>query len=92
MKKREAAIVTAYTDVLIGSFDEAHKYIEEIMQRAVLLHELANNKIIDEIKKRAKDDFCLIVIEDDNGKKTNKEETGEENQKETGTKTKAGNC
>ena len=31
MTKREAAIVSAYTGVLIGDFNEMHRYIEEIM-------------------------------------------------------------
>ena len=41
MTKREAAIVSAYTGVLIGDFDEVHKYIEELLGRPVFTHELA---------------------------------------------------
>jgi len=39
MTKREAAIVSAYTGILIGSFSDLHQYIEEIMKRPVWTHE-----------------------------------------------------
>lgn len=61
MTKREAAIVSAYTGVLIGDFEEMHKYIEEIMGRPVFTHELP--KLFDEIKERSKNDFVSIKVE-----------------------------
>lgn len=48
-KKKEAVIVSAYTGVLIGDFNEMHRYIEEIMGRQVFTHELSY--ISDEITK-----------------------------------------
>lgn len=62
MTKREAAIVAAYTGYLIGDFNEMHKYIEEIMERPILTHEMGNNHIIQEIQDRAKKDFINIKI------------------------------
>lgn len=61
MTKREAAIVSAYTGVLIGDFNEMHRYIEEIMGRQVFTHELLY--ISDEITKRSKNDFMNIKVE-----------------------------
>lgn len=61
MTKREAAIVSAYTGVLIGDFNEMHRYIEEIMGRQVFTHELSY--IFDEIMKRSKNDFMNIKVE-----------------------------
>ena len=61
MTKREAAIVSAYTGVLIGDFNEMHRYIEEIMGRQVFAHELSY--ISDEITKRSKNDFMNIKVE-----------------------------
>lgn len=61
MTKREAAIVSAYTGVLIGDFNEMHRYIEEIMGRQVFTHELSY--ISDEITKRSKNDFMNIKVE-----------------------------
>lgn len=61
MTKREAAIVSAYTGVLIGDFNEMHRYIEEIMGRQVFTHELSY--ISDEITKKSKNDFMNIKVE-----------------------------
>lgn len=61
MTKREAAIVSAYTGVLIGDFNEMHRYIEEIMGQQVFTHELLY--ISDEITKRSKNDFMNIKVE-----------------------------
>jgi hypothetical protein len=63
MNKREAAIISAYTGVLIGKFDDLHKYIEEIMGRPVFTHELAEEEIFNKIKEFSKDDFMNIKIE-----------------------------
>ena len=62
MTKREAAIVSAYTGIIIGEFSEFHKYVEEIMERPVWTHELADKETFTEIKKRAKDDFINIKV------------------------------
>jgi hypothetical protein len=64
MTKREAAIVSAYTGILIGEFSDCHKYIEEIMDRPVLIHELGDKDISDKIKELAMDDFLNIKIEE----------------------------
>lgn len=58
--KREAAIITAYTGIVLGSFGEAHKFIEEILGRSVWTHELANNELWEEIKEKAKPHFIAI--------------------------------
>lgn len=63
MTKREAAIVSAYTGVLIGGFSEMHEYIEEIMDRPVFTHELGSKDTFEQIKEKAKDDFCSITVE-----------------------------
>lgn len=63
LTKREAAIITAYTGYLIGSFDEYHKYITEIMERPVYTHELGNKDVIAEIQKRSMEDFVGLEME-----------------------------
>ena len=64
MTKREAAIVTAYTKILIGDFHTAHQYIEEIMERPVMTHELADTATWEDIQALAKPDFISITVED----------------------------
>lgn len=63
MTKREAAIVSAYTGYLCGSFSEMHRYVEEIMKRPVFTHEMGTGKTMDAIRERAKADFCGLTIE-----------------------------
>ncbi len=65
MTKREAAIVAAYTGVLIGKFSDMHEYIEEVLDRPVFTHELAQNEVIQEIKEKTKQDFVNIKVEKD---------------------------
>ena len=63
MNKREAAIISAYTGVLIGEFDVLHQYINEIMWRPVFTHELADEIIFNKIRELSKDDFVNIKVE-----------------------------
>ncbi len=63
MTKREAAIVGAYTGILIGNFSDMHEYIEQIMERPVWTHEMANQAIVDEIKDKSRNDFISINVE-----------------------------
>lgn len=51
MTKREAAIVSAYTGILIGDFSDMHKYIEEKLDRAVWTPELAYKATQEETNK-----------------------------------------
>lgn len=60
--KKEAAIITAYTGILIGDFDEFRKYIQDILGRPVWSHELADKGLWDEIKKKAKEDFLHLEV------------------------------
>ncbi len=62
MNKREAAIVSAYTGILLGTFKELHKYIEEKLERPVMTHELASTSLVHDIKEATKKDFLSINI------------------------------
>lgn len=67
MTKREAAIVSAYTGILIGEFENFNGYVEEIMGRSVCTHEIPY--IADEIKEKSKKDFMSIKIKNEDKKK-----------------------
>lgn len=67
MTKREAAIVSAYTGILIGEFENFNGYAEEIMGRSVCTHELLY--IADEIKEKSKKDFMSIKIKNEDKEK-----------------------
>ena len=62
MTKREAAIVSAYTGVLIGSFDDMHEYVEAKLGRPVWVHEMGDAEMANEIRVAAKTDFIGIQI------------------------------
>lgn len=63
MTKKEAAIVSAYTGILIGEFSDLHEYIEKILGRPIFSHQLANNEIYAEIKEKSRNDFINITVE-----------------------------
>lgn len=64
MTKREAAIISAFTEVLIGDFEDFHSYVNEIMGRPVFTHELGRLTILNEIRERSENDFMNIKITD----------------------------
>lgn len=64
MNKREASIISAYTGYLIGEFSDLHEYVEEIIGRSVLTHELANEKMQRLIREKSKIDFMNIEVKD----------------------------
>ena len=66
LSRRDAAIVGAYTGYLCGPFQDMHEYIEQLMERPVWSHELADSATMDEIRKRAKADFISICFKEDN--------------------------
>jgi hypothetical protein len=64
MTNREAAIISAYTGVLLGGFHEAHKYMEEIMDRPILTHEMGDKEFMTRVKELARNDFLSLTVED----------------------------
>lgn len=60
MKRRESAIISAYTGILCGKFTDYHKYVEEIMNRPVFTHEMASPNLMQTIKQRAEKDFLHL--------------------------------
>jgi hypothetical protein len=61
MTKFEAAVITAYTGTLIGSFDGFHEYITKLLGRPVYTHELHfTYNLWTEIKEKSRPDFLKI--------------------------------
>lgn len=61
MTRRESAIISAFTGFLCGPFDAMHEYIEEIFDRPVFTHELADQEVVAEIKRKARPDFINLT-------------------------------
>lgn len=62
MNRQEAAIVSAYTGYLIGEYSDMQEYITDLMGRPIFTHELANDKLMKEIRAKSKKDFVSIPI------------------------------
>ena len=63
MNKYEGAVISAFTGFLIGSFSDMHEYIEKILERPVMTHELASKDLANLIKEKSKNDFIKISEE-----------------------------
>ena len=62
MTKREGAIVSAYTGVLIGKFSDFHKYAEEKLGRPIWTHEMVGKEFWNRLNSASKEDFITIEI------------------------------
>ena len=63
MTKQEAAVVAAYTGIMLGTFSDFHEYAEKLMGRPIFTHEFANEELVQELQARAKPDFITLVVE-----------------------------
>jgi len=62
MTKSEAAIVSAYTGYLIGTFSATAEYCEKLLGHPIFTHQYP--ALRDEIKEKSKVDFTAIPIVD----------------------------
>lgn len=60
MTNKEAAIVGAYTGILMGEFEDLHEYIEKKMGRPVFTHEMGSKEFSKQLKEKSKSDFIKI--------------------------------
>jgi len=56
----EAAIISAYTGILIGSFDRFHEYAQKLFNRPIFTHEFADKSIVKKLKELSKADFIKL--------------------------------
>lgn len=54
------AIISAFTGVMLGEFDDMHKYIEKILGRSVWTNELGDKALAELIKVKAKKDMLEL--------------------------------
>ena len=64
MTKREAAIVTAYTGVMIGDFRFYHEYVTKLLGRQVHVGELGTEAVDELIREKSKNDFLSIEVKE----------------------------
>lgn len=66
LTRRQGAIISAYTGILCGKWEDTHEYIEEKMGRSVWTHELADRSMWESIKEASKCDFVAICNKGEN--------------------------
>ena len=59
MTKREAKVLSAFTQVLLCDMNDYKEYVNELMGRPVFTHELG--VLSDEIKERSSEEALLIL-------------------------------
>lgn len=61
LTKEQAVIISAYTGILAGNFDDFHAYAEHLLGRPIWTHEFANKELANLIKEKSQKDFLAIV-------------------------------
>lgn len=64
MTHEEAAIVSAYTGILIGPVHEFHKYAEKLLGHSIFTHDFLDRALFEVIKNKSKKDFISIKVDD----------------------------
>ena len=59
----QAAIISAYTGFLLGSFSAMHEYAEKKLGRPIWTHEFASEALTAELREAAMDDFVNLSPE-----------------------------
>ena len=65
MTRKEAIAISAYTEYCFAPFDEVHQFIEEVLGRPVLTHELVRNDIWDDVRKNMQKNLDEYINIDD---------------------------
>ena len=63
LTKREAFVISAYTNILMLPFVEYHKMIEERLDRPVWTHEMGFSAFSEEIRESVKPEFLKICMQ-----------------------------
>ena len=61
--RREAAIISAYTGIMLGEFCDMHEYAEEVMGGAIFTHQFADKGVVAALKEKTKADFLALEVE-----------------------------
>lgn len=65
MTKREAAIISAYTGYLLGSFDDMQRYVDEKLGMSTWTHMYARQEFADRVRAAATADFMALDVIDE---------------------------
>lgn len=60
LTKKQAAVLTAFTGIVMGSFTDFHGYAEVILGRPIFTHEFADKETADLLKECSRADFLEL--------------------------------
>jgi hypothetical protein len=65
LTREQAAIISAYTGMLAGPFEDMHGYAEKVLGHPVWTHQFADKELNDRLVAAAKDDFIALCANRD---------------------------
>lgn len=60
LTKEQAAIISAYTGIMCGRFQDMHEYAEKKLERPIFTHEFGDKELVKKLKEASKDDFLSL--------------------------------
>jgi hypothetical protein len=63
LTRDQAAIIGVYTGISAGPFADVQKLAEDLLERPVFTHELANQDLCEKLKELVKPQFIQICAE-----------------------------
>jgi len=60
LTKKEAAVITAFTGIMIGKFEDFHQYAEELCGCPVWTHQFGDEQFAEKIKELSRPDFAKL--------------------------------
>lgn len=65
MTKHEKLVVSAYTGILMTSWDEFQAYAEHLLGRAIFTHEFGTDRLVEQLKEATRQEFINICSKED---------------------------
>ncbi len=63
LTREQAAIIGAFTGFSCGPFSDVHKKVEELLERPVFTHEMANPDLWEKVREKVKPEFLNLCAE-----------------------------
>lgn len=60
MTKNEAAIISAFTGIMVGRFSDMHEYVEKLFGYPVFTHMFADKDFVQKVKDLSYNDFIQL--------------------------------
>lgn len=61
--KKEAAIISAFTGIMVGEFKDFHEYVENLFGYSIFTHQFADKSFAEKIKELSRPDFMKLCEE-----------------------------